>query len=39
MRVFQASSLKRGAKLAGISLEKIVSSLELNGYRVVGAEE
>ncbi len=37
--VGKITSLKRGAKLAGISLEKIVSSLELNGYRVMEAEE
>lgn len=30
------TSLKTGSKLAGVELEKIVTTLEANGYEVVG---
>lgn len=37
--VGKVTSLKKGSKLAGISLDKIVKTLEFNGYDVIGVEE
>ena len=37
--VGKVTSLKKGSKLAGISLDKIIKTLEVNGYDVIGVEE
>ncbi|MGT2785750.1 DUF1858 domain-containing protein [Streptococcus merionis] len=37
--VGQVTTLKAGAKMVGVPLEKIVSALENNGYDVIGVAD